>query len=362
MRYGIITHYDVHNHGAFLQLNGLCKVLKQEFNIDAQALQFDKNYDFAETGVKEKFKLSFKSIFYFINYIRERGFRLFLFNIKKKKLFSNFVKNENLIGKRCDQSEKLDGIIIGSDEVFSLHLGLTPELFGYNLPSDKVFSYAGCFGATTLELVRSLGCEQFVRNGLNSMMGLSMRDQNSISITKELTGKAAALVVDPVILYGYKEELEKLSNPNLPEYLLVYAYESRLNKPEEFQPILDYAHKNKMIVVCPGFFHNWADKNINTDPIELLRYFKYANCVVTDTFHGCVMSLITKREVAVKLRDNSNKLYNLMEEYGITNRKIEDNWDLTSIFDNRINWLYTNNQIENRRTSSLKFLKQVISQ
>lgn len=360
MKYGIITHYDVHNHGAFLQLNGLCKVLRIEFSVNAQALQFDKNYDFADAGVKEKFKLSFKSIAYFTDYIRERGLRIFLFNIKKRKLFSKFVRNENLIGPRCDQSEKLDGVIIGSDEVFSLHLGPTPEFFGYNLPSDKVFSYAGCFGSTTLNTIRSLNCEKFVCDGLNSMKGLSMRDQNSIYITKELTGKDATLVVDPVILYGYKNELNKLCKPNLPNYLLVYAYESRLNDPKEYMAILDYAHKNDLQVVCPGFYHRWADKNINTDPIELLRYFKYADSVVTDTFHGCVMSLITGREVAVKLRDNANKLYNLMEEYEIADRKIEDDWNLDAIFSKKIDWSVTNSQIEKRRQNSMDYLRQMI--
>ena len=45
MKYGIITHYDVHNHGALLQLNGLKQVLNS-LGIEANALQFDKNYDF----------------------------------------------------------------------------------------------------------------------------------------------------------------------------------------------------------------------------------------------------------------------------------------------------------------------------
>ena len=43
MKFGIITHYDVHNHGAILQLNALKEFLATR-NIDAQALQFDKNY------------------------------------------------------------------------------------------------------------------------------------------------------------------------------------------------------------------------------------------------------------------------------------------------------------------------------
>jgi Polysaccharide pyruvyl transferase. len=367
MKYGIITHYDVHNHGAFLQLNGLIKVLKQKFNIDAKALQFDKNYDFAEAGVKEKHQLGIKSIGFFINYILNRGVGLFFFNIQKRGLFSKFIKKEELIGPRCDQSEKLDGVIIGSDEVFALHTGLTPEFFGYKLPAKKVFSYAGCFGPTTIDDVRRLKCDKFIGEGLNTMVGLSMRDQNSIAVAKELTGRDAELVCDPVILYGYSDELAEHTNPNLPQYLLVYAYESRLNDPKEYQPILDYAHKNGLIVVCPGFYHKWADKNINADPVELLRYFKYAKAVVTDTFHGCVMSIISGREMAVKARkgnanqDNANKLLNLMEEYCIADRRIGDDWNLDEIFSKKVNWEDTNKQIEKRRAASLDYLQRMIA-
>ena len=44
MKYGIITHYDVHNHGALLQLNGLKQVLKSQ-GIEAKALQFDNQFN-----------------------------------------------------------------------------------------------------------------------------------------------------------------------------------------------------------------------------------------------------------------------------------------------------------------------------
>lgn len=367
MKYGIITHYDVHNHGAFLQLNGLKKVLKRDFDIDAQALQFVKNYDFADKSVKDKHVIGLGSIGFFLNYIKERGLGIFFFNIIKSRLFARFNKHEGLVGPSTKESGQLDGVIVGSDEVFALHTGPTPEFFGYDLPSKKVFAYAGCFGPTTIDEVKRLKCEKFVGDGLKSMAGLAMRDQNSITVAKEFTGRDAELVCDPVILYGYEEELAKHTNPNLPKYLLVYAYESRLNDPKEYQPILDYAHKNGMIVVCPGFYHGWADKNINTDPVELLRYFKYAECVVTDTFHGCVMSIISGREMAVKARkgtantDNANKLLNLMEEYCIADRRIDDDWNLEGIFSKKVDWNATNQQIKERRAASMDYLKRMIA-
>lgn len=361
MKYGIITHYDVHNHGASLQLNALVKVLDREFEIKAQALQFDKNYDFADKSVKAKHKISINSVGYFLSYILSRGIKIFLFNIKKKHLFDRFNKKENLIGPKTKDCEQLDGVIIGSDEVFSLYAGPTPEFFGYNLPSKKVFSYAGCFGPTTIDDVRNVHCETFVRDGLNSMCGLSMRDQNSIAVAKEFTGRTASLVCDPVILYGYTKELERLDEPNLPKYLLVYAYESRLNDPQEYQAIMDFAHKNNMIVVCPGFFHKWADKNINTDPVELLRYFKHAQYVVTDTFHGCVMSLISGTDMAVIIRDNANKLVNLMQEYAILDRMLDKEMNLEEVFATKINWDETNEQILKRRYSSMDYLHKMIT-
>ncbi len=360
MKYGIITHYDVHNHGAILQMNALVKVLKNDFDIEAQALQFDKNYDFMGREWKAKYEVGIKSIGIYVKYLFERGLKIFLFNIRKKILFESFKKRENLIGEFYSEAKNLDGVIIGSDEVFALHTGITPVMFGHALPTDKVFSYAGCFGPTKIEDIKKWHCEAIVASGLASMNGLAMRDQNSIIIAKELTGKDATLVVDPVILYGYEEELAGMTRPNLPKYLLVYAYETRMNEPEEYRKIVEYAHSKGLKVVCPGFYHSWADININTDPVELLRYFKYAECVVTDTFHGSVLSIITGRELAVKLRDNSNKLLNLLREYGLEERVINDNWEIDSVFQKKQNYSFIVSELKKRRTESMTYLSKMI--
>lgn len=359
MEFGIITHYDVHNHGALLQMNALVKVLKKEFNINAQALQFEKNYDFLGHEMKAKYEISLKSIKIYINYLKERGLKIFFFNIKKKRLFEQFKKKENLIGKYYTEYDGLDAIIIGSDEVFALHTGPTPVFFGHALPSDIVFSYAASFGPTTISDIKRLHCEAFVKSGLASMKGLSMRDYNSMKITKELTGRDSTLVVDPVILYGYQDELSKCTRPILSPYLLVYAYETRMNTHDEITSILNFAHSKGLKVVCPGFYHKWADINVNVDPIELLSYFKYADCVVTDTFHGGVLSIITGREIGVKIRDNKNKLFHLLTEYGLENRIIGDDWDLDSIFSMKQNNIFITQEINRRKALSLNYIKSM---
>lgn len=360
MTYGIITHYDVHNHGAILQLMGLIRILKDEFRIKAQALQFDKNYDFLGREMKAKYEISLKSVGVYAKYFMENGLSQFLYNYEKKRLLDRFKKEHQMIGPYYTKCGELDGVVMGSDEIFALHTGPTPVLFGHACPSKKVFVYGGCFGPTTIEEVKRLHCRGFVASGLNAMKGLGMRDRNSREIATILTGRETVAVCDPVILYGYEEETKNMKSPNLPPYLLVYAYDKKMNEPKEITRIKAYAKANGLKIVSPGFFHSWVDYNINVDPVELLRYFKHAECVVTDTFHGSVMSIITGRELAVKLRDNANKLLNLLEEYGLEDRVLSSEWNLEEIFSKKVDYQAVNAEVIRRRNDSLSYLRSMI--
>lgn len=358
MKYGIITHYDVHNHGALLQLNGLVQVLKS-LGIEAKALQFEKNYDFMGPEIKAKYNISIRSIGIYVKFLKDRGIKNFIFNYKKKHILDRFKSEYGLIGPYYTKCGELDGVVVGSDEVFALHTGPTPVLFGHALPSRKVFAYAGCFGPTTIEDVDRLHCRAFVKSGLNSMCGLSMRDQNSIDIARELTGKEPELACDPVILYGYYKETKSQIRPYDKPYMVVYAYDNKFDDSAEM--IKDYARSKGLEIVSPGFMQKWADINVNVDPIELLNWFRGAECVVTNTFHGCVMSIITGREMAVKMRGNENKLYNLMCEYKIENRIFGEKKPLAAVFSEKVDWDEVNAQIRERRASSMDYLKRMIA-
>lgn len=358
MKYGIITHYDVHNHGALLQLNGLIQVLKS-LGIEASALRFDKNYDFMGKALKAKYEISLKSIGIYIKFILERGIKSTLFNYKKSKLLNEFRISQKLIGSYYTECENLDGVIVGSDEVFALHTGPTPAFFGHALPSEKVFAYGGCFGPTTIEDIDKWHCRALVESGLDSMCGLGMRDRNSISIASELTGKTAELVCDPVILYGYESEMSNKQKTLKDPYLVVYAYDNKFD--DQAEVIKEYARKKGLKIVSPGFIQKWTDVNVNVDPIELLSWFKGAECVITNTFHGCVMSIITGREMAVKMRGNANKLLNLMQEYKIDDRVFGEEKCLDEIFNQKVDWKKVNEQIKERRAKSMEYLNRMIA-
>lgn len=358
---GIITHYDVHNHGALLQLTALIRVLAQ-MNIDAKALQFDKNYDFLGHDLKSKYEISIKSIRHYLKFLTDRGIGSTLYNYRKHKTLNRFRSQQDIIGAYYSCAGKIDIVVIGSDEVFALHTGPTPVFFGHGLPTENVISYAGSFGPTKAQDVRDLNCEAFVSSGIKQMKGITVRDMNSAKAVKELTGIDAPVVVDPVILYGFQSEIANMDRPFKKPYLLVYAYDSRMNDPEEISAIKAYAKKKGLKIVSPGFYHKWCDINIDVDPINLLGWFKHADEVITDTFHGSVMSIISGTKLAVKTRkENHLKLSNLLNEYGLSNRILTAWEQLESVMTPEIDFNIVNNEVISRRKASMYQLSQMIA-
>lgn len=217
MTYGIITHYDVLNHGAVLQLRALQRVLERDFGITAQALRYDKNYDFMGRALKAKYEPSLRSAGIYLKFLRQRGARSFLFEWRKQRLFARYKRERRLVGAYYSECPPLAGCVVGSDEVFALHTGPTPALFGHALPSGKVFAYAGSFGPTTLADIDRLGCRGLVRGGLEGMQGIGLRDRNSLDIATTLVGHTDRIrrVCDPVLLYGYRDEIAQFTPPKL---------------------------------------------------------------------------------------------------------------------------------------------------
>ncbi len=357
---GIITHYDVHNHGALLQLTALTRVLAMH-GVEAKALRFDKNYDFMGHALKAKYDVSIKSLGIYLRYLKDKGFGCTKYNYQKRKTLNRFKVSAGIIGDYYSESPLLDAVIVGSDEVFALHTGPTPVFFGHCLPTDNVFSYAGSFGPTTYADICNLHSTAFVKSGIEAMKYVTVRDANSASVVRQLIDNEPPIVVDPVLLYGYKKEISEMGSPSYKNYLLVYAYDNRMNSKEEVDAIRKYASSRGLKTLSPGFYHDWCDYNVNVDPITLLSYFKNAEEVLTDTFHGSVMSLITGAKLAVKTRESNHfKLRNLLLEYGLEDRIFQAWEDLDSVMSPNIDYDRVNVEIERRRADSMIHLDKML--
>ena len=134
-----------------------------------------------------------------------------------------------------------------------------------------------------------------------------------------------------------------------------------MNDEAEIKKIKNFARKNKLKVVSAGYYHKWCDKCVDASPVDLLGYFKYAKYVVTDTFHGSVMSLITNANFAAKIRGNKNKLYDLLERFDLSGQVVEDFGILEKIFADEIDYKKVNDLMDNFRKSSLEYLNSCLN-
>lgn len=354
MEIGIVTHYDVHNHGAILQMYALNKVLNS-LGHNSCALSFDKDLRYIDVELQSKYKLSVKSIPVYVKYFISKGLKKTLYNFRKHNLLDKFKRDNKLVEGQYGDSKDL--IIVGSDEVFSTQVGLSDEFFNLNSPYKRVISYAASFGNTTIEDINKKR-EFQIFDGIKSFENISVRDFNSQYILKT-RNIDSTIVCDPVILYGFDNELNKTKVKDLGEYILIYSYDNNMNGVET-EKIKSYAAKMGLKTVSAGFYHKWCDINVNCNPIELLGYFKNANKVITDTFHGSVMSLITGKQFVAIIRGNSQKLGWLLKEYDLEGRICLDISDIEKIFNITIDYKKTNEIMSDKRTKSMKWLKETL--
>lgn len=359
MKIRIITHHSVHNHGAVLQLYALTNVLSKYDNTVC-ALDYTKNLDFLDVDVN-KYNISIKSVPFYLSYLIKKGISRTLFNVNKREILEHFKKKNKLVGEYYSHCKNLDAVFVGSDEVFSIEPGLNTFFWGFGVPAEFMFSYAGCFGPTTINTIKEKKALEYVEAGIKRFNKISVRDYNSQKIVKELSGYTPKQVCDPVILYDFKNEKNNFRRPIKDKYILIYAYDENMNDEKEYKHICEFAKLNNFKVLTVGFYHKWCDKSINADPLELLCWINYAEYVVTDTFHGTVMSLVMNTPFATKIRGNRNKLGFLLEEYDCLDREINEFSEIKQVLRQNIDFIKINSIIDSKRINALQYIDSCIN-
>lgn len=356
---GIITHYNVHNYGAELQLYALRKTLGK-LGYEANALQYTKNYDFIDHKIAAKYSISLKSVPIYIKYMLCNGFARTIYNFRKKRLLNSFEKNQQQLGEYYADAKDLYAVVIGSDEIFSVEAGPNPWFWGFGVPCDKILSYAASFGPTKMDDIESHHVKELVQAGIQHIDQLAVRDKNSADIIAELSGRQVEIVCDPVLLYGFPKEMQNKSGKiTQKDYVIVYSYDDHMNDKETVNAIRQYAYDHGCEVISVGYYHKWCDRNLLVDVLDIFIVFKNAKLVFTDTFHGTVFSILTNAQFWAKITTNSNKLGFLLEQYDLKNRSVGSFGDVVSRED-RIDYRIINEITEKMRSKSFNYLANAL--
>jgi hypothetical protein len=364
MKIGIISMQRVPNYGSYLQAYGLRNILREKYH-DVVFIDYKPEppvTDYSKTMYALWRVKSLAPVCKTLDY--------FLYYVKKEKKFNLFYKIECLpkmeIGYGRTDRKRINVAVIGSDEVFNctqagFNVGFSSMLFGKNINCQKVLSYAGSFGNTTIPKIDQYGLRPFITDSFKKFRGISVRDENSEKIIKEIDPDLKVQRnLDPVLVADFPDVLmsRKINN-----YVLLYTYKSRSYSQDEIQEIKDFCRKNGKQLVSLGDSKEWADIKLMVEPLEVLSWFKHADFVITDTFHGTVMSIKCNTNFIVRIRDNNKeKMEALLSQLSQEDRKVSNYKDLQRMYEKKADFSKTNKIIELEKQRTREYLFKTIGE
>lgn len=362
---GILSMQRIKNYGSFLQAYGLKKTI-EELGHEVQFVDYHVENPVISTNdinKNDKISKALKTLEGDAPLVQKIQY------ILHKKNFGKRYYRILGLTEEPNYTPELDTLVIGSDEVFNCiqsnkNVGYSLELFGKNNNAKKVITYAASFGNTTISKLEKYEKKEEIAELLSDINSISVRDKNSGKIVEELTGKDVNYNLDPVLIYDYMNKCKEIPDFGIKEkYMIVYAYSNRISD-EESKYIKEYAKKNKLKVYAIGGAQKCADKLIDCSPFEVLGYFKKAELVITDTFHGSIFSIITHRNFVTLVRKsigdkygNEEKLTDLLNRVGLESRMIYDVNEIEKSVKEEVDWKNTDECIKKSRQNALNYLE-----
>lgn len=263
----------------------------------------------------------------------------------------------------------LDVLVVGSDEVFNCvqanpNVGFSPDLFGANSKARRTVTYAASCGNTTSAKLREHGVAGEVAGWLRGFDALSVRDENTASVVRELAGVDPARNLDPVLAWDFFGEEEIPESPVEGGYLIAYAYSGRLTRGE-CAALRAYADARGLKVVNVGGVQGCCDEFLDLGPFEVLAAFRDAECVLTDTFHGTILSTIAERPFATIVRTegygNAEKLTDLLGRLGLGSRAASSAADFGRLLGSAPDWEPVRERVAEGRAAARSYLQKEVS-
>jgi polysaccharide pyruvyl transferase WcaK-like protein len=278
--------------------------------------------------------------------------------------FYSYTKTQQLFISRSPKKLKkasIDCFILGSDTIWDIkekRLKYLSQNWGFSFAGRKIISYAASAENTSSELLAHNG---IVIGSLDHIQQISVRDEHTKNLIQPLTTKPVVIVCDPTLLLSV-EDYGIFANkaPLKEKYILIYIYEKLSNTA--ITELNDFTKRlNLKTVYISMSFNNAKSFVIPKDPWTFITYYKHADYIITDTFHGSVFSIIFQKQF-ISVQRGKNKVNDLLTRLQLTHRYIEDIKDMISILERPIDWTSPNAILSEWREQSKRFLCNALAE
>lgn len=284
-------------------------------------------------------------------------------HVKMQEFIENrFVKTKGIYNSSNFNSitcENLDGFLCGSDTIFCVNEfgGFDQGFFAnYECMKNKSVTYAASFSDLELRAEEYRTLDLYLQN----FKAIGLRESFMLDYVKRKVSVPVQKCLDPTLLLDPEDYSPIESRMIIEEpYLLLY---SRRNNPQMDEYAEKVAEKNGWRIVEISLNKSNEEKGhvmyYSAGVEEFLSLIKYAEYVVTNSFHGLIFSVQYKKRFSVFTREYGNrKIRELVNLLGLdclnplSGESGIETIDYSEVF----------SRIKTERYNSLQFLKQSLS-
>jgi hypothetical protein len=369
-RIALLSFHDAANYGASLQAYALEKFLNDN-DYHSEYINYVNHHRRTAYSMSHQILNSlkagnWKSAFF---YLLGTPF-LELRKMRFKKFYREYLFVTNKVYTTSEEAELLnteyDKFIVGSDQVWNLENN--GEDFAYLLDfvydSCKKIAYSSSFGISEIP---HKYVEKY-KKYLTDIKYLSTREQSGCDLIKQLTGRDAKLVLDPVFLLNKEQWLSFVKRKfHQSPYIFVYT-----NKNKQFDDFLLNTHfnigKRKIYILSRytkllDFFNPQVRVKYTMSPIDFINTINNADLVVSASFHCISLSIILNRPFVAILTGDKGKdsrLLSLLTILGLEDRIFTTQMN-NELVARKIDFQKVNREIEKLKKESVDFLKSSIN-
>ncbi len=367
MKVAILTIADGANYGNRLQNYAMQEYLKS-FGLMVDTIRRETSRDLhGKTKVlyltKELLKLILKKKN--TNFgTRKRKRKFDKFN-KKYISFSNISVSNNHAPNNL--KEEYDYFICGSDQIWNANFEVVCcdllNHLAFFADDNQRIAFAASFGARKI----ADGYEEIFRRELPKFKAISTRENSGKDIIKDLINRDVTVVMDPTMLLGVEKWVSVEKKPAYvkgEKYILSYFLGEKNMKIKKYLEDLSSQLDARVISLDIEFLSDGCIKNMKeflTTPDEFVWLVNHAECIVTDSFHGTVFSILFKKRFVVFERfatengnDMESRIDSLLTKFKF--EKCKDDINNPSLFPIMVDYSGVEEQLEIEKERAKKFI------
>lgn len=295
-------------------------------------------------------------------------------NIRFKSFLSENVRfSEEIVGyeELKESIKKYDVILLGSDQLWNpINIGthyFTLEFVPSSIPK---YTYATSFGVTSLEKKDIITMQK----SLKRIDSISVREEQGARLINCICPELDVRVdLDPTMLLSMAEWNLLIPSKRLIDDKYIFAY--FVGNQVEYRKIVEWFAQEYgyRIILLPHIdeyvkydlkFEN--EISMSAGPKEFINLIRYADYVFTDSFHGCVFSVLFhkcffpfarfRQDEKGSMNSRVENLFNMIK---LDNHMCFDKQDVLRLKNRDVNYKDIDMILEEKRERSINYLKSL---